>query len=103
MSIKHFLVLLAATLIIQPVFADEDMSSDDKPCAAIVKACLDGGFMGHGAQSEGKQFWKDCMHPLLLGKTVAGANVDPKDVKACRTAKINQLEREVNALKRVRS
>jgi len=97
MSIKQLLVLSAAALVIQPVFANDDMSADEKPCINIVKSCLNGGYTEQA--SEGKQFWKDCMEPLILGKTVSGVTVDANDVKACRTAKIKQLQQELGKLK----
>lgn len=100
MSIKHTLALLVVMLIAQPVFAYEDMSSNDKPCMAIVKACLDAGYTRDG--SEGKEFWKDCMEPLIMGKKVTGITVDAKDVKACRKDKINQLKKELRELQRAK-
>ena len=101
MFIKKPLILLAtAMLMVQPVFADDDMDSQDKACVTVVKACLDAGYTRDGA--EGKQFWKDCMKPVMLGKTVSGVTVDAKDVKACRTAKIDQLKHELDELKNVK-
>ncbi|MBX3710031.1 MAG: hypothetical protein KIT56_09940 [Gammaproteobacteria bacterium] len=99
MFIRYPLVLLAAILMIQPVFADDDMSSDSKPCKAIVKSCLDGGYTRQ--KSEGKKFWKDCMKPLVLGQSVKGVSVKAEDVKACRAAKIKKLEQELNEMKAV--
>lgn len=100
MFVKYSLALLAACLIVQPVFADEDMSSDSKPCVTIVKACLDAGFTHQ--KIDGKQFWNDCMRPLVLGKQVAGITIDANEVKACRAAKISELEQELNELKAVK-
>ena len=100
MSIKYALVLLSTMLIVQPVFADEDMSSDFKPCKAIVKACKEAGYERHG--SHDKNFWKDCMKPLILGKTVSGVSVDDKDIKACRTGKIKRLKYELKELQSVK-
>lgn len=99
MSMKFIFALLATLLFMQPVFADNEMGMRDKQCSAIVKACLDAGFKGHG--SESKQFWKDCMQPLLIGKKVSGVTVSAEDVKMCRQAKIKQLEHELNVLKAV--
>lgn len=98
MLIRYSLILLTA-LAIQPVFAHEDMSnSNDKSCATIVKACLDGGYTREN--SDNKQFWKDCLRPLLLGKAVTGITVDTSDVNQCRTAKIAELEAELSDLKK---
>ena len=37
---SHLALLITATLLIQPAFADEDT----KPCADIAKACLNAGY-----------------------------------------------------------
>lgn len=96
---KYIAIGLAAMLIAQPVLAAEGAGAAEKPCAPIVKACLDAGYTRHGSQ--GKQFWKDCMKPLLLGGSVANVTVDPKDVSACRAVKINQMQQESTELKNV--
>jgi hypothetical protein len=100
MSIKYSLVVLAATTILaQPVFADDEMNGLDhnKSCAGIVKSCLTAGYR---RGTPGKQFWKNCMNPLLLGKSVTGISISPEDVKTCRAAKIKQLEEELDQLKK---
>lgn len=74
----------------QAVFAD-DMSSS---CTPIVKACIDGGFVG-------KKFWDDCMHPALLNKTVQGVKLDAAAVKTCRTDKIAELKKLLKELESV--
>lgn len=102
MSIKHSLVILASLVLVQPVFADEDMSADAKPCAPVIKSCLHAGYHGHGMHHHGKQFWQGCMKPLLMGETVKGVKVTAEAVNTCRTAKINELEQELNALKSVK-
>jgi hypothetical protein len=99
MSIRYSLAVLATLLIVQPVFANE-MSSNDKPCATIVKSCLDAGYTRD--DTDGKQFWQDCMKPLVLGKTVSGIMVDIKDIKTCRTAKIQELKQELLELKKAK-
>jgi len=94
---KYGFVLLAGMVIAQPIFAD-DMSSGSKPCKSIVKACLDAGYKR--SAGEGKYFWKDCMEPILLGKTVAKVSVDTAAVKACRADKIKELAQQLDALKK---
>lgn len=95
---KYGFVLLAGMFIAQPIFADTNMDSNSKPCKAIVKACLDAGYKR--SAGEGKLFWKDCMEPVLLGKTVAKVSVDAASVKACRSDKIKELEQQLDALKK---
>jgi len=92
----HLTLLLAATLLTQPVFADQDMTppdSDSKPCIVIAKACLVAGYTRGG--SAGKMFWKDCMKPVALGQTVHGITIDANTVKMCRADKIAKLKREL--------
>ena len=90
----HLALILAATLLAQPVFANNDMYSDSKPCVAIAKACRDAGF-GRG-ESDGKKFWKDCMKPVILGQTVTGVKgIDANTVKMCRSDKIANIKKEL--------
>lgn len=96
MRIKYCVAILAALLITHPVFAD-DMDSDSKPCKPIVKSCLDAGYKQKNEES--KQFWQDCMKPVLMGKSVDGVTVNAKDVKACRDAKIKEKQQEIEMLK----
>lgn len=98
---KCGLVLIAAVVFAQPVFAFDFAGSDDKACATIVKACLDGGYKR--SENDDKRFWQDCMKPILLDKTVANVSVDAKDVKACRAAKIKKLSKQLDELKKVDS
>jgi hypothetical protein len=82
-----------------PVFADDNINSNDKPCAPLVKSCLDAGYTRGDKE---KQFWKDCMKPILLDKTVSGVTVDAKDVKVCRSAKIKKLKQELSEFEAVK-
>lgn len=100
MSIRYFFIVLAAILMAHPVFANDEMNSYDKSCAPIVKSCLDAGYTHNGDKA--KQFWKDCMKPILLGKTVSGVVVEDKDVKACRSAKIKKLKQELSEFEAVK-
>lgn len=97
MFVKRALMVIAASFIMQPVLAD-DMTANDQACKIIAKACLDAGY-AHVPAAAGKQFWKDCMKPTVLGKAVAGIQVDAKDIKACRKNKIKQLKVELKELK----
>jgi hypothetical protein len=100
MSIRYSLMVFAAIFMAHPVFADDDMNLNDKPCGTIVKSCKDAGYTHHGDKE--KKFWKGCMQPLLLGKTVSGISVDEKDVKTCREAKIKKLKQELAQLEAVK-
>jgi hypothetical protein len=97
MSIRYLLLILAAIFFTSSVFAEDDMNL--KSCAPIVKMCLGAGYTHNG--SHGKQFWEDCMKPLLLGKTVSGVIVDAKEVKTCRDHKIEKLKQELSQFEAV--
>lgn len=58
-------------------------TTEDSPCQKIEMACKDGGFM-LGEDKTGKGLVKDCMEPLMAGKTVEGVTVEEADVKACQ-------------------
>ena len=99
MSLKSLLVVTTATLLMQPVFADDDMGNNTKPCMPVVKACMKAGYRGHG--NSGKQFWMGCMKPLLMNNTVKGVTVNASDVKACRDGKVTEMQKELDDLKSV--
>lgn len=91
MSIKHTFVLLVSLTFIQSALAD-DMQSDPKPCKALAKPCVEAGY-------KGKDFWTQCMKPLVLGQPVKNIKVDPAAVKACRADKIKQMEQDLSDMK----
>jgi hypothetical protein len=99
----HIALVLATAFFTQSVFAhDEDLAtSSDKPCSAIVKACLTAGYLR--TDSPSKAFWHDCMKPVVLGQTVAGVTVDPATVKACRTNKLEELKNELQEFEKANS
>lgn len=106
----HTAFALIAILITQQSFADvtstsnttsaavtsSDSDTSLKQCENIVNACLNAGFARTGGP--GKAFWHDCMKPVLLGQTVAGVNIDSKDVSACRQFKITKMQKELQQL-----
>lgn len=90
---------LAALFATQPIFADDmDVMPEGKACTAIAKACKDAGF---AVKDEHKKFWKDCMRPVVLGKTVSGVKVDSDTVKKCQVQKEEQLKKELKDLQDV--
>ena len=109
---RKFQLLLSviALLLAQQVLAADTLTTTTttsttadtlKQCQIVAKACTDAGFIKGGAR--GKTFWRDCMKPLVLGKTVAGVTADPLDIKACRQIKIQHLEKKLNDLNAVSS
>lgn len=93
---KIIALALVAMLISPVALANDDMSSDSKPCATIADACSAAGFAK--TDSIDKKFWKDCMKPIILGQKVEGVNVDADTIKSCRTNKIEQIKKELSEL-----
>lgn len=90
--------VLTAIFSIQPVFADDfsGMLSDDNSCKMIAKGCEAAGFSG-------KEFWFDCMKPILLNKSVKNVNIDASTAQTCRTKKIEDLKKELEEFQKVSS
>jgi hypothetical protein len=65
----------------------------DHPCAKIRKACTDAGF-AKGEAKEGKGLYKNCMKPLLEGKTVEGVKetFDAGTLQACHAKQASWKE-----------
>lgn len=95
---KSCFVLFATVVLAQSAFAE--LTADEKACAPIVKACLDAGF---GNDNQPKQFWADCMEPVILGKKVDKVEVSDDVVKTCRTTKIREIKEELVKLEQANS
>ncbi|HEX4045374.1 MAG TPA: hypothetical protein VHZ76_06905 [Gammaproteobacteria bacterium] len=91
---KYGYILAVAMLVAQPVLADDH----NKACESIAKACKNAGYTRNGAA--GKEFWHDCMKPVMLGKSVANVSVDADTAKACRSAKMKELNENMNDLQK---
>lgn len=61
------------------------------PCKNIQTACVSAGFTREGGK--GKSLWKDCVKPVLTGKTVANVTVDPSDLQACKKKVANRMQK----------
>lgn len=87
--------ILTALLSTSVAFADHTVGNEskDKSCAKIATACLK-------ADYKGKKFWQDCMRPVVLGETVKGVTVEADVVKACQTAKVEELKNELSDLEK---
>ncbi|WP_413584114.1 hypothetical protein [Bdellovibrio sp. HCB274] len=53
------------------------------PCQKVKTACETAGFVG-GDRNAPKKLWKDCVDPLMAGKSVKGVSVSAADVEACK-------------------
>lgn len=102
------IILLSAIICSQQVIADDTMmnsvtddSMANNPCTTIVKGCLAAGFSR--TETPGKQFWHDCMKPILLGQTVATVTVDPTVVQSCRAHKVTELQSELQDFQKAMS
>lgn len=95
----YIALILAAMLPAQSIFANaQDTAYQSKSCSIIAKACLKAGY--DRKKNDHKQFWQDCMKPIILGKTVKGVTIDQTVVKDCRTDKINELQKELDELQK---
>src|SRR5580765_7915430 len=90
--IKSRVILFAAVFFAtQLAFADE--APGGKACGMIAKSCLKAGYTRNG--SAGKQFWNDCMKPIMLGKSIQGISIDAATAKECRSKKIDELKQDL--------
>ncbi len=87
---------VAPTDAMQQPMAAPASDGDNRSCKVIAKACLNGGYSRKGGP--GKTFWNDCMHPILLGKSVTSINVDANAIQACKQFKISKMQQELNEL-----
>lgn len=91
------ILLLTAILSVQPVFACGDMAhSNSKACETIATACLNAGYTR--TDTADKQFWQNCMRPIVLGHTVQGVEIDKTTAKTCRMDKITEMKQELKEL-----
>ncbi len=97
-----YLIALAifALFLANNSFAFDKNDPAFKKCSIIVDACKNAGF--NSDDDSNKSFWFGCMKPVLLGQSVKDVNVDAKDVKECRKAKITKMEKELEELKAVK-
>lgn len=83
-----------ALAVIVALFASQNvLAGDSKACSSIADACLAAGFVK--TDSADKGVWKDCMKPIILGKTVEGVSIDASVAKTCRTDKIKDMKAEL--------
>ncbi len=100
-KIRTALLISTSFLLLQPIFANAMMMSDDdsKPCMMVAKACVHAGYTQHGSADKG--FWKDCMKPVIMGMSVKGVSIDADVVKQCRADKIEHMKKELAELEKV--
>jgi hypothetical protein len=67
-------------------FANEGHGGKDHPCQKVKAACEAAGFK-KGEHANKKGLWKDCVDPVMEGKSVAGVTVSAADVSACKIKK----------------
>jgi hypothetical protein len=73
-----------ATLLAAAPDSDARRGTRSEPCQQITTACVDAGYKVGMATPKGKRLVKDCVHPLMDGKTVRGVTLDPQAVETCR-------------------
>jgi hypothetical protein len=73
-------VTLAAGGTAFPSPSDRPSPQGASACQRIESACAAAGYMSHGKQ---KNLQRDCMEPILSGRSIAGANVSAADARDC--------------------
>lgn len=96
----RFAFVLAAILSSQSVLAQDDqgMTLNGSACSSIANACLKHGYTRKDHKN--KQFWQNCMRPLILGQSVKGVTVSADTVRTCRDTKIAELKHELADLEK---
>ena len=79
-----FLAFLLLSLASSSGFAEVDSKH---PCKTLKAACEAAGYVKGGHKNNNKGLWKDCMQPLVEGKSVAGVSADAAVVAACKEKK----------------
>ncbi|WP_413574501.1 hypothetical protein ACLVWU_09760 [Bdellovibrio sp. HCB290] len=85
-------ITIATTLLLTSILANANPSGygggaghggKTGPCQKIKAACEAAGFVGGDPKAK-KKLWKDCVDPLIEGKSVKGVSVSAADVEACK-------------------
>ena len=66
------------------------------PCKQILASCEQAGFV-KGEWKIGKGLYRDCLNPILDGKSVSGVSADPSIVSACQAAKAKHQAKKAAA------
>jgi hypothetical protein len=81
MEMKNIFLMIGCLITLSLsslIFADAD-----HPCKPLEAACKAAGFY-QGGSSSGKGLLKDCIEPLVDGKSVEGVKVEATDAAACK-------------------
>jgi hypothetical protein len=80
--------IIAALVVLGSVQAFAQAES--APCKQIKAACGSAGFVKGNHKKDGKGLYKDCMQPILAGKSVVGVTVAQDVVAACNVKKADK-------------
>lgn len=59
--------------------------SKNRPCLNIATSCESAGY--RLSKVPGKNIWKDCVKPILAGKSISGVTASTDDINACKMKK----------------
>ena len=92
---ESVVLLLAGMAIAVSTLAHAGEPGNQKagPCKEIKAACEAAGFVKGGHKSD-KGLWKDCIQKIKEGQSVAGVNVSPDQVAACKATVQKHRERK---------
>ena len=79
-------LMVAGSLISMAQFSSSAFAADH-PCKEVKAACESAGFVNKAHKTKGKGLHIDCMQKLFKGEPVAGVNVSPETVNACKSKK----------------
>lgn len=75
-----FILGLGATLSSQ-AHMDKASSPGKMACMTIADSCISAGYR---FTIEGKNIWKNCLEPVVEGKTISGVTAKAEDIKHCK-------------------
>jgi hypothetical protein len=84
MDAMKLLIVSCALMLSSAAFAEggKPKAPLPKACQSVMTVCEAAGYR-HGGHKEHKGLWKDCVAPILDGKSIAGVSPNADDVKAC--------------------
>lgn len=84
-SFKNFAIILIALLAFN-ASAKSGAADSETPCKKIIDACK-ANTVSKGDAKDKKGLFKNCVRPIMRGEKIAGVDIAPADVDACRAKK----------------
>ncbi len=82
---KFFIVMSAGVFFASFALASEPV---ENPCAPILLACQDQGYVDDPIADPGMKIWADCANPIInQNQKVRGIDIEPGRLVLCRNYK----------------